>query len=179
MQKTFTIGDDIKINNEKGKNLSFIFCPEDKEKIWQRVDRLSQIIASYHQIANDNDHKQQAIITHVLNELIENAVKYSRNSYDTVKVDTLKNNDKLLIRITNSLSTDSWQTFLNECNSLFKGDLKEQFIQKIKSLKDNKSSAGIGLILLKKDFNTDIKFIFYEHSDDNYSVAVIAELNLD
>ena len=179
MQRSFSIGDNITVNRVPGRNLTFTFCPDGKDRIWQKADRFAELIADYYQISVNNS-SRTVIISHVLNELIENAIKYSRHSSDAVQLETLKNNDKLLIRITNKVSADLWRNFIDQCKILFQDDLKKLFVNRIHSLRkaESNSSAGIGLLLLKKDFNADIKFIFYEHSENNYSVSVIAELSL-
>ncbi len=179
MNKTITIGDNITFTSDSSRNLTLSFSPDDITNCWSNADRLAGLITDYYHLHSNKE--CTTIISTVLNELIENAVKYAENKSETVKIDTLKNEDKLLIKISNTLPAERLTPFIDECKKLFHTDLKTLFIKRIESLKKEAprdSSGGIGLILLKKDYNTGIKFIFYENNDVSYKVSVIAELTL-
>lgn len=179
MNKTITIGDNITFTSDTNRNLTLSFYPDDVINCWSKADRMAELISDYYRL--DCNKECTTLISTVLNELIENAVKYAGNKTETVKIDTLRNEDKLLIKITNKLPAQRLTAFIDECKNLFHTDLKSLFIKRIESLNRDvsaNSSGGIGLILLKKDYNTGIKFIFYENSNDDYNVSVIAELSL-
>ncbi|HPR49286.1 MAG TPA: DUF6272 family protein [Spirochaetota bacterium] len=180
MSKEITIGDNISFSSDEIKNLTLSFSPVDITNWGKKADKLAHLIADYYRLYINDE--CAALISTVLNELIENAIKYSHKKTDSVTIDTLRNEDKLLIKITNTIAAEKLNPFINECKKLFEEDLKKLFINRIESLKNkngNQTSGGIGLILLKKDYNTGIKFIFYENKNENYTVSVIAELNIE
>jgi hypothetical protein len=180
MQQQITIGDNIAFTSDESKNLTLSFCPVDILSCGEKSDRLARLIADYYQLYCDS--RCATVIAMVLNELIENAVKYANKKNDSVTIDTLRNDDRLLIKITNTLSAHRLDSFIEDCQNLFREDLKTLFVNRIENLRKRNSgetSGGIGLILLKKDYNTGIKFIFYKNDRDHYLVSVIAELALE
>lgn len=159
MEKHTIIGDNIEFNKDIETTFTMDFLPLDIFDNWDRAGSLSDFIADYFGTFYDSKTAQNIIST-IFNELIENAVKFTKNNSQPIRIVVKKSNNNLLSRITNTIPRQRKASFVGICKDLFKNDLDELFLKKIEEgALDNKKS-GIGLILLKKDYQVDTCFDF-------------------
>ncbi len=176
MEKHTVIGDRIDFNKDVETTFSMSFLPLDIFDNWDRVSSISDFVAEYFGTYY-NEETASNIISTIFNELVENAVKFTKNNSQPIHIVVKKSNNNFLSRITNTIPSHSKDAFLGICRDLFSSDLDELFIKKIEAgvLDDKKS--GIGLILLKKDYQVDTSFDFFEDNKFN-KVAVTIKLTI-
>jgi hypothetical protein len=174
---TVSIGDRITFTEIADKSLNFSICPGEIKNMWSEIDNLANLLLNFYQL-NHHAGSGCIMVSMVLNELIENAVKYSRSQDLAINIDTVKHDEKLFIRVTNQVSEDQWINLMEICRKLFTENLTELFVSKIIENTKNRGNTGIGLIMLKKDFITRIRFVFRKGTDRGHAVSVITELDL-
>jgi hypothetical protein len=89
-----------------------------------------------------------------------------------------KRNNNLISRITNSIPLHRKTAFIGICEDLFSKDLDQLFLDKIEKGAENHKESGIGLILIKKDYQVKTNFDFFENNEAKNNVAVTFKLNL-
>ncbi len=177
MREHTVIGDNIEFNKDIETTFTMDFLPLDIFDNWDRAGTLSDFIAEYFGTYYDSVNAQNMIST-IFNELIENAVKFTKNNSQPISIVVKKSSNNLLSRITNSIPRHRKESFVGICEDLFRSDLDELFLRKIEEGAQDESKSGIGLILLKKDYQVDTCFDFFEDSDSVNKVAVTVKLTI-
>ena len=172
------IGDEIDFDHETENCVSVSFLPLDFFDFWERGSLLSNFIADYF-MHNFPDDAAQNLISTVLNELIENAVKFTRNNSMPIKITLKKRREELLIRAENALPMHRKNSFVAICRQLFEKNLDEMYIERINKNIEDPTSSGIGLILIKKDYCAGLHFRFYTDDRNNAHVAVTVKLDIN
>lgn len=170
------IGDTIEFERDAENYFVFTFLPLDFFDSWERGSLLSNFAADYfrHNFPGDAAHN---LISTVLNELIENAVKFSRNNSMPVEIVMKKRQNELMIRSDNSLPKHRKEPFVGICRDIFRRDLDELYVERMNNNLTDSGSSGIGLILIKKDYSAGLNFKFYSDSQDNARVRVVVRLD--
>ncbi len=152
-----TMGDTININHEFHEKLYISVIPENIICYWPKASEVANFVADffYH---DSPDRATRNNISTILNELIENAVKFSSVKKHQVDIYTFHNATELVFQITNTISPEAWNELEKVYHEMENRDLKELYIQRIRDLNRKKSGTGIGLILLKKDYRIEINF---------------------
>lgn len=168
------IGDVINVEAETENLFVLSFLPLDVFDHWDRCGDIADFIARYFHY-NFKTPASQNIISTVINELAENAVKYSRNKSSPIRIEARKRQDRLILKVANSLPRNQREHFTAICRELFAQDLETLYLERLTQGKEDRSFSGIGLILLKKDYDALIGFDF-RHTPEN---TLIVEITLE
>jgi hypothetical protein len=171
------IGDHIDLETDTENYFALSFLPLDIFDHWDRCGDIADFIARYFRY-NFRRGPGQSIISTVVNELVENAVKYSRNKSSPIGIEARKRGDQILIRVSNSIPRNQRDHFMAICRDLFQRDLEELYVEKLTLGQQDRTYSGIGLILLKKDYDIHIGVDICTAQDDTYRVEVAIELNV-
>ncbi|MCK5153106.1 MAG: GHKL domain-containing protein [Spirochaetales bacterium] len=177
MEEHIIIGDKIDFERDIETTFEFNFLPLDIFDNWSRVSSLSDFIAEYFESYFDSEAAHNVIST-IFNEFIENAVKFTKNNSQPINIIVKKRDDNLISRITNTIPGHRKTTFIGICKELFTNDLDELFLTKIEEGSNDNSKSGIGLILIKKDYQVKTNFDFFESTNSANNVAVTFNLDL-
>jgi len=177
MEDRVIIGDKIEFEKDMESVFTLSFIPLDIFDNWTRASSLSDFIAEYFgsYFGNESSHN---LISTVINEFIENAVKFTKNNSQPIVVIVKKRDNDLICRITNSIPKHRKTAFIEICKELFSEDLDQLFLDKIIEGSNNKTESGIGLILVKKDYHVKTNFDFFKDNNDMNNVNVTFKLNL-
>jgi len=178
MLNSIEIGDKININNSFDNKLYISVIPEDILDFWIRGSNLANFISDFYYCDHPDKMVQNTIST-VLNELIENAIKFSDQKKHPVDIYTFNKNNEFIFQISNSISSESADSFPVLCHQLFDENLDELYVKRIENLYQSKSNTGIGLVLLKKDYKTDINFKFTTDKNNQKQIIVTVKINTD
>ncbi len=154
-------------------SLKFRYAVEQGESKWDFCERLSQFIASYfglYKIERDSN-----AVLFIINELIENAVKYSINFFTPLDIEMLYNGENSYLKVTNEVDEATFETFMRYSVQLFNTDLVELYHRKLMQIDAESTSSSIGLILLLRDYQTDLCFEF-TNEENLFFVSVCAAL---
>ncbi len=170
------IGDTINFDSDVDNCFALTFLPLDFFDNWERGSLLSNFAADYfrHNFPTEREHN---LISTVLNELIENAVKFSKNKSTPVEITMKKRKTSLLVKACNSLPRHQRDRFVRICEELFERDLDSLYVKRIESDVDDPHASGIGLILVKKDYCSGVSFDFSDDSSRKPTVAVTVRLD--
>jgi hypothetical protein len=178
MEEHILIGDSIDFEKDIETAFTFSFLPLDIFDNWSRVGSLSDFIADYFSsyFTSNSSHN---IISTIFNELIENAVKFTKNNSQPIIIVVKKRKNDLISRITNSIPKHRKTIFMGICEDLYSKNLDQLFIEKIEDGMEDQKKSGIGLILIKKDYQVRTSFDFFEDKEAVNNVAVTFKLNLN
>ncbi|MCR9141778.1 MAG: DUF6272 family protein [bacterium] len=171
------LGDRIEWEQNTENFFSISLLPIDIFDHWDRCGDIADFIATYFQY-NFQQPASQNIISTVVNELVENAVKYSRNKSSPVRIEIRKRQDHLLLRVSNLIPRNQRDHFVAICQALFERDLEELYLEKLTRGQQDHTYSGIGLILLKKDYEALIGVDFFQTQENTLKVEISLEMNV-
>ena len=155
-------------------DINLLFRVSSINESWDSIGQITNFLAHYY-ISYLSKKWDVNGLLFILNEIIENAVKYSKSFTDVIEIKTYIDEDKSLLMVTNRVTEEDYIRFIDSAVDLFSKDLTENYISKLQSLHGNSNSGGIGLIILKKDYDVDICFRFTTDYVE-YKVTTIVEL---
>ncbi|MCR9141775.1 MAG: GHKL domain-containing protein [bacterium] len=174
-QSHLHFGDTIDLQNDTENCFSVSMLPIDIFDSWDRCGDIADFVATYFQYSFRSPNSK-GIISTVVNELIENAVKYSRNKSSTIQLEVRKRQENLLLQISNLIPRNQRDHFVVICQDLFQRDLEELYVEKLTHAQQDRTFSGIGLILLKKDYEARLGMDIVTDSKDLVRVDVTVEL---
>ncbi len=176
LRGTVHIGDKIDFDEAVESTFTMRFLPLDMFDNWQRGSMLSDFAAQYfaHNFPSETG---TGLISTVVNELVENAVKFSANNSLPVDLTLRKARGRLLVRAANSLPRHRCEPFIEVCRQLFARDLGELYVERVGESAQQRDASGLGLLLVKKDYSRGLSFEFRFDEDETVHVAVTAELD--
>ncbi|TGM08905.1 ATP-binding protein [Leptospira barantonii] len=152
--------------------------PMDLRIQWKRCSLTADYVSNYCAFQEKIDPDSANTISIVLNELIENAAKFSKDRKGEILLDLKYYSEILKIEIKNSTDEISKNKLENSIAALVNRNSDEIYIQKLKD-DGGEPNSGIGLLLLSKDFPVRLGFLINEVSYGTYEVIVRAYLDLN
>ena len=176
LRGTVRLGDRIDFEGDVESAFTLRFLPLDMFDNWQRGSMLSDFTAQYfaHNFPSESD---AGLVSTVVNELVENAVKFSANNSLPVELTLKKARDRLLVQATNSIPHHRCEPFIGVCKQLFERNLDDLYVERIGENTVQREASGLGLLLVKKDYCAALSFEFRFDEDETVQVAVTAELD--
>ncbi|EKR74929.1 slr1658 superfamily regulator [Leptospira noguchii] len=151
--------------------------PMDLRVQWRRCSLTADYISNYCSYQEKLDSGTSNTISIVINELIENAAKFSKDRKGEIFLDLKYYSEMLKIEIKNLTDEISKNKLEKSISVLTDRNSDETYINKLK--KGEKNDSGIGLLLLSKDFPVRLGFLINEVSSATYEVIVRAYLDLN
>ena len=171
------LGDQLDFESDAENFFDVSFLPIDIFDHWDRCGQIADFVGYYfqHSFRAPGSHN---IISTVVNELVENAVKYSRNKSSPIEIEIRKRGEHLLMRVANLIPRNQRDHFIAICRDLFERDLDELYLEKLVHGRAEHNFSGIGLILLKKDYDVQIGIDIAPTNDGIVRVSATVDLEV-
>lgn len=151
--------------------------PMDLRVQWRRCSLTADYISNYCSYQEKLDPDTSNTISIIINELIENAAKFSKDRKGEIFLDLKYYSEILKIEVKNLTDETSKNKLEKSISTLGDRNSDETYLNKLK--KGEKNDSGIGLLLLSKDFPVRLGFLINEVSSATYEVIVRAYLDLN
>ncbi|MDV6234090.1 ATP-binding protein [Leptospira ellisii] len=152
--------------------------PMDLRVHWKRCSLTADYISNYCSIQEKLDPDSAHTISVVLNELIENAAKFSKDRKGEILLDVKYYSEMLKIEIKNIADESSKKKLENSIRNLIDRNSDQIYINKLKHPDETEQNSGIGLLLLSKDYPVRLGFLIDQTENVRYEVTVRAYLDL-
>lgn len=148
--------------------------PSDLVNYWSRCGLLADFGASFYAFCFPNNKSAQNSLSFILNEIIENAVKYSINKNNPIKICLYQLQDDLIFEVENDLSFEQASVFKGVIEHLQSiSDIEAEYMAAIQNNMDKEKVSGMGLLTILNDFNLDMAFDFFKKEErDSVNVQV-------
>ncbi|XDD50318.1 ATP-binding protein [Leptospira sp. WS92.C1] len=153
--------------------------PMDLRVHWERCSLTADYISNFCSFQKKSDPDFSNTISIVLNELIENATKFSKDRKGEILLDLKYYSEILKIEIKNSTDEVSKIKLENSISSIINRNSDEIYINKLKDFDGKEPNSGIGLLLLSRDFPVRLGFLINDVSSGTYEITVRAYLDLN
>ncbi|HEX4683881.1 MAG TPA: hypothetical protein VH277_14275 [Gemmatimonadaceae bacterium] len=156
--------------------LSLSFVPLALVTEWVRCGETADFIARF--FAHDYDERELAgtVLSTVVNELVENTVKFSSDKAVPAQLTVREYPDSLMIMTSNVVTPAQGDAFGQAIATLVSGDPEALFARQIANPPET-GSPGIGLIMLRKDYGATIGARL-RHPNANGAAVVDVEVTI-
>lgn len=148
---------------------------------WQRCSMVSNFLASTHAVGFQNREKVSSLFSIIINELLENAVKFSRDRSKLIMLSLKQRKHDVCIEAINT--TDETQaTRLNAFIKRLETESPEDlYIHQLENIAviDNPQLSGMGLIMLLHDYNAHLGIRIVPRIDDSHCYDVSVSVALE
>lgn len=162
--------------------LSVRFVPLDLVAHWRRCGLTADFLAHFVSYNFSNREAALNVISTVLNELLENSVKFSLDKARHVNLVISHYDDILAIETVNITDGENAEKLNDYVQKLVDADADRLFVEQIEHTANlEREASGVGLITLRKDYGATIgvKIASSDSDHDCYEVAVQVRLNAE
>lgn len=159
---------------------SMVFHPIDLLTHWKRCGILADFIASFYSFTSPGKQDDRVLynLSTVINELIENAAKFSRPRSD-VGLNLKHFSNLLLIEVTNEVHSQHSENFKKIAKTLLESDIEELYFKKLEEKQESDTQSGIGLMMILKDYPVTLGFRFEKVDDTSTRITVRAHISTE
>ncbi len=145
--------------------------------LWKTNGLLADCLASYLALfyADSDVREIKEVISHVANELLENARKFCDKTSDTaISIEFQLYSDHLILRASNSVPLENIIGFQSVIQELLNSDPQEMYVRQIKQAKKSNSTINsrLGLLMIAKDYGAKLGWKFETVQQDPEVVVV-------
>lgn len=155
------------------------FRPLNLISKWQRCSLTANFISTLHSPNPKPQDKLNNIVSTILNELLETAIRYSADKNQTINMGFSSKGSKLYFELTlncDTLDVFQFQRFYR--NYLEKDATEDAMIQLIEAdPTSEKTSFALGLLSLKQDYGAEIGFKIEPEKKHLYKIATLIIIN--
>lgn len=133
-------------------------------KFWSKCGQISNFCSSYLSLNCPNCKHVSNSISFVLNELLENAVKYSQSKDEDVRILLAIDAFNIIVEVNNVINKRQFEIFfpiVNEMQNMKEANTK--YFEKLGSISKNQEESGIGLLSIINFFKGRISARFVEN----------------
>jgi hypothetical protein len=164
------------------QHLSLTLQHDDLDKDWKRCSVTANFGAAYVAPEGCEYESLQNILSTVVNELLENAIKYSdRDTHAAIAVRLRREPGRIVVEVRNCLSEPQYRQFKRISDELSScQDFDAALLSRLASADERSTSAGIGLLTLASYFEARLAFWFEQRPQANeYEVVVQAAVRVE
>lgn len=147
---------------------------------WKRCGMLSDYVGAYFTFPPDK--KYFSDLSVILNELVENAAKFSIHDSAEIRIDIRNYGAVICLEVTNTLTKNSLANLKEVSARLFESDSspEELYFKTLETKNSEDPSSGLGFLMILKDFTSKVGFKFTEKGEERtVTTRVYFFLNMD
>lgn len=140
--------------------------PRDLALYWQRCGLTADFGASFAAFCFPEIKKTQNSLSFILNELVENAVKYSSELVKRIKITLFEKDGSLFFEVENYLSEEQQALLEKDIEALENCKDIEEFYSQAMERSMTGNSSHLGLVTILNDYKVGISFSFRSSKKD-------------
>ncbi|MBT6119945.1 hypothetical protein HOH45_00590 [bacterium] len=151
------------------------FLPLHLISKWSRCGLTAEYLSKYIALNSEKGSEVENVAATVINELIENAVKFSFDKSESILVSMYQTGTAVLVRIENVADYDSVKKFVKFLEEIDLTDIEETIVKRIeKSATSDGDVSGLGIlsIINDSDVTFGIKICSDSVEDKTFSVDI-------
>lgn len=179
---------DYREPTDAGPRVSLVFYPGAFPVKWNQCSATADFFAEYFAGVGDADLGEEAArrdfvgsVGYVLNELIENAVKFSAGG--TVEIDAGVEDGEFVVVVSNQIASSSVDALRAKFDELVHNDPQELLMQRVEENAANPelSTSGLGFLTMLSDYRAKLgwRFDAAPGNPDNTLLKTTARLQVN
>jgi len=183
IQTSYGLYYDVDLQTAWGSEFSIDFVvPLELVSQWRRCGLVADFLANYHSFHFQNPKKALMILSTIINELLENAVKFSKDKNKLVTLSLRHSENSIFVETINVTDESNAARLDGFIFRLNQSDPESLFFEQIEecAVSDHLSS-GLGLLTILKDYEANLGVKIAPKIDDTelHEVAVTVAIQLD
>lgn len=176
---TACIGDFREFTHQGGARVTLVFFPADFQVRWSQCSATADFFAEYFAAVPackpaDDDARAEFIgtVSYVVNELVENAVKFSIG--ERVEVTVGLDGDELVAAVANQILATTVELLATTFDELVAGDPQELLFARVEMNAENPEAggSGLGFLTMMSDYGAKIGWRFTAVADNPNNVLL-------
>ena len=162
-----------------GARVSLVFYPGDVAVRWSQCSATADFFAEYFatvQACRNEDESARSefigTLSYIVNELVENAVKFSVG--ETVEVTVVVEGDELIALVSNQILAATVAALIDKFRELVSGDPQEMLFARVEANAENPESgaSGLGFLTMMSDYGAKLGWRFDAVLDNPHNVLL-------
>ncbi len=183
MPTVHTMGNytDIQLDR-RSVNLSFSLPALEVMSFWCRCGLIANFGASYMAVAHPSKKNIANSLSFILNELLENAVKYAQPQDSLIDLSLLHKEDCIIIDISNPIAQEKLDPLEKMARNLVDADyVNEKYIDLLIATGKSNDKSGIGLLTIINYYQAVLSFRISDSltGDDFCKFTIQAKMNIE
>lgn len=139
--------------------------PKDLALYWQRCGLTADFGASFASFCFPKIESARNALSFILNELVENAVKYSSEESKRIKITLCEIEHNLYFEVENYVTTEQREIFTEQIDILMSSnDIEKSYMAAMERSMTGEESK-LGLLTILNDYKVGLSFTFKDHDD--------------
>jgi hypothetical protein len=152
--------------------------PSDLVSYWSRCGLTADFGATFYSFCFPENKTVRNSLSFILNEIVENAVKYSVEEKSPIKICLYEQTNDLVFEVQNFISdeqSDNFSEYIHHLQSV--PDLNEEYMNTVKKNIDSEEASGLGILTILNDFQLTMAFDFSKQ-DSKYGKSVFVQVQI-
>lgn len=135
---------------------------------WKKCSLVADFFANYQSYNFENQQKAMSVLSTIINELLENAIKFTADQNKLVSISLRRYDDNISIETVNLATKANATTLQKFIQTLETNNIEDLFFQQLeKAALSDEDSSGVGLISIIKDYGADVGIKIEPKTDEN------------
>lgn len=159
--------------------LKLLFQPIDMTTYWRRCGLTANFVAGFYSYCYEASDAKANSLSTIINELLENASKFSKAREGRINVELKHYGNLLKIDVLNVASKTLRESFEAFVHKLMSEDVEELYFNTLETKEDGDTKSGLGLLMMLKDYPVRFGYSFKEIDADTHEITVRAIINVE
>ncbi|TGL88604.1 ATP-binding protein [Leptospira congkakensis] len=153
-------------------HLSISLSAIDMTFYWKRCDVLSNFISQFYFHSYESKRLDNNAISTIINELVENAAKYSDKENSKIFVEIKDLGTHLRVEVKNRVTPWTKTIFENKIQTIQSGNIDQLYFEALETRNHGTGTTGIGLLMLLKDYQLNLAYEFTKVDEFSFEVTI-------
>ena len=153
-----TIGQYDEETSNSASTVHISLFPSDLVSYWSRCGLTADFGASFIAFCFPASKSAQNSMSFILNEVVENAVKFSHGTDLNISINLYHRPDTVVFEVENTVDRKQFDLFCRQAAEIMDSttSLEERFMSALEAKALNAGGSGLGLLTILHDFNTKL-----------------------
>ncbi|EOQ98501.1 GHKL domain protein [Leptospira wolbachii serovar Codice str. CDC] len=153
-------------------HLSISVSSSDMTFYWKRCDVLSNFISQFYFHSYESKRLDKNAISTIINELVENAAKYSDKENSKIYIEIKDLGSDLRLEVKNRVTPWMKAIFENKIQTIQQGNINQLYFDALESRNNGSGSEGMGLLILLKDYQLKLAYEFTKTEELDFDLTI-------
>lgn len=153
--------------------------PSDMGGYWNRCGLTADFGAAFMAYCHPNHSGTRNTLSFILNEMVENAVKFTASSEKSIGINLFENDHQVIFEVENVATGEECDHFRSFFENYILNDLDDtKYLELIEHQAEDAASSRLGLITIIKNFNAAVGLCFKGPDPEHlYSITTRVTIN--
>ncbi|BDA77881.1 histidine kinase [Leptospira kobayashii] len=160
-------------------HLSLSVYTQDMTFHWKRCEIVSNFVSQFYSGSDGDKSVDANSASTIINELIENAAKYSEKENSKIYIEIKDLGNKLRVDVKNKVSSWTKLNFEKLMQIIASGNVNQMYFDALESKHTEDKTSGIGLLMLLNDYHLNLGYKIKSNQQDNFEITIRAHIPIE